>query len=84
MSTTLTIRLDEEVKDRLDRLADSTQRSKSYLAAEAIREFVGRNEWQVAQTRAALREADAGDFATDDEVAALARKWQAGGTGNAT
>ena len=37
MSTTLTIRLDEEVKDRLDRLADSTQRSKSYLAAEAIR-----------------------------------------------
>jgi predicted transcriptional regulator len=84
MSTTLTIRLDEEVKDRLDRLADSTQRSKSYLAAEAIREFVERNEWQVAQTRAALREADAGDFATDDEVAALARKWQVGGTGNAT
>ena len=83
MSTTLTIRLDEEVKDRLDRLADSTQRSKSYLAAEAIREFVERNEWQVAQTRAALHEADAGDFATDDEVAALARKWQAGGTGNA-
>ncbi|MFM7626329.1 MAG: CopG family ribbon-helix-helix protein [Gammaproteobacteria bacterium] len=83
MSTTLTIRLDEEVKDRLDRLADSTQRSKSYLAAEAIREFVEHNEWQIAQTRAALREADAGDFATDDEVAALARKWQVSGKGNA-
>ena len=83
MSTTLTIRLDEEVKDRLDRLADSTQRSKSYLAAEAIREFVEHNEWKIAQTRAALREADAGDFATDEDVAALASKWQVSGTGNA-
>ena len=62
---------------------DSTQRSKSYLAAEAIREFVEHNEWQIAQTRAALREADAGDFATDEDVAALARKWQVSGTGNA-
>ncbi|HEY4037983.1 MAG TPA: ribbon-helix-helix protein, CopG family, partial [Burkholderiaceae bacterium] len=32
MSTTITIRLEEEVKDRLDRLAESTQRSKSFLA----------------------------------------------------
>jgi len=40
MSTTITIRLEEEVKDRLDRLAESTNRSKSFLAAEAIREFV--------------------------------------------
>lgn len=83
MSTTLTIRLDEEVKDRLDRLADSTQRSKSYLAAEAIREFVDHNEWQIAQTRAALQEADAGDFATDKEVEALARKWKVNGKENA-
>ena len=44
MSTTMTIRLADEVKDRLDRLAESTQRSKSYLAAEAIREFVENNE----------------------------------------
>ena len=39
MSTTMTIRLDDEAKDRLDRLAESTQRSKSFLAAEAIREM---------------------------------------------
>jgi predicted transcriptional regulator len=40
MSTTMTIRIEDEVKDRLDRLAESTQRSKSFLAAEAIREYV--------------------------------------------
>ncbi|HOW50160.1 MAG TPA: CopG family ribbon-helix-helix protein [Rubrivivax sp.] len=76
MSTTMTIRLEDEVKDRLDRLADSTNRSKSYLAAEAIREFVETNEWQIAEIRAALKEADAGDFASDEDVAALANKWK--------
>ena len=76
MSTTMTIRLEGEVKDRLDRLADSTNRSKSYLAAEAIREFVETNEWQIAEIRAALKEADAGDFASDEDVAALANKWK--------
>ena len=76
MSTTMTIRLEDEVKDRLDRLADSTNRSKSYLAAEAIREFVETNEWQIAEIRAALKETDAGDFASDEDVAALANKWK--------
>lgn len=76
MSTTMTIRLDDEVKERLDRLADSTHRSKSFLAAEAIREFVETNEWQIAEIRAALEEAEAGDFASEKDVAALARKWK--------
>ena len=76
MSTTMTIRIEDEVKDQLDRLAESTQRSKSFFAAEAIREYVANNEWQVAEIRAALKEADAGDFASEKDVAALARKWK--------
>jgi len=76
MSTTMTIRIEDEVKDRLDRLAESTQRSKSFLAAEAIREYVANNEWQVTEIRKALKEADAGDFAAEKDIAALARKWK--------
>lgn len=76
MSTTMTVRLEDEVKDRLDRLAESTQRSKSFLAAEAIREFVENNEWQIGEIRAGLEEADADDFATDKELAAVAKKWK--------
>lgn len=76
MSTTMTVRLEDEVKDRLDHLAASTQRSKSFLAAEAIREYVETNEWQIAEIEAALAEADAGDFARDAEVAALSDKWK--------
>ena len=76
MSTTMTIRLEVEVRDRLDQLAEATRRSKSFLAAEAIRAFVENNEWQIREIRAALREADAGDFASDKDVAALSRKWK--------
>ena len=76
MSTTMTVRLEDEVRDRLDQLAEATQRSRSFLAAEAIRAFVETNEWQILEIRAALREADAGDFASDKDVAALSRKWK--------
>ena len=76
MSTTMTVRLEDDVKDRLDVLAEATHRSKSFLAAEAIRVFVESNEWQIAEIRTALKEADAGDFASDKEVTALARKWK--------
>lgn len=75
MSTTMTIRLEPEIRERLDLLAAATQRSKSFLAAEAIRQYVELNEWQVAEIRAALAEADAGDFASDEEVDAVAARW---------
>ena len=76
MSTTMTVRLEEDVKDRLDQLAEATKRSKSFLAAEAIREFIENNEWQIAEINTAIKEADAGDFANDKEVAALRKKWK--------
>ena len=55
MSMTMTIRLEDEIKDRLDQLASATQRSKSFLAAEAIRVFVESNEWQIGEIQAALK-----------------------------
>ena len=75
MSTTMTIRLEDDVRGRLELLAAATLRSKSFLAAEAIREFVELNEWQIHETRVALAEADTGDFAGEKEVQSLAKKW---------
>jgi predicted transcriptional regulator len=72
----MTVRLDDEIKARLEKLAGATQRSKSFLAAEAIRSFVETNEWQIGEVRKALKEAHAGDFASDEEVHAVAKKWK--------
>ena len=75
MSTTLTIRLESDLKDRLDDLANVTKRSKSFLAAEAIQEFVDLNEWQLQEIKTALAEADAGDFASSKELRTSLGKW---------
>jgi RHH-type transcriptional regulator, rel operon repressor / antitoxin RelB len=77
MSGTVTLRLDDEVKNKLEKLAESTHRSRSFLAAEAIKAYVESNDWQVAEIQQALKEADAGDFASQDEVSAVINKWRA-------
>ncbi|VAW59636.1 Prevent host death protein, Phd antitoxin [hydrothermal vent metagenome] len=76
-STTMTIRLEPELKSRLDKLASVTHRSKSFLASEAVREFIELNEWQIQELKAAIKEADAGDFASDQDVEAVFSKWDA-------
>ena len=74
-TTTMTVRLPEEVKERLDRLAGATARSRSWLASDAIARYVDTQEWQIAEIERGIQEADAGDFATTDEVAAVFDKW---------
>ncbi len=76
MSTTMTIRLEDDTRDRLDKLAEATQRSRSFLAAEAIREYIELNEWQVGEIRAATDEADRGEFAPDAEVKDFFDGWR--------
>ena len=76
MSIAMTIRLEDDVKECLDVLACATRRSKSFLAAEAIRAFIETTEWQIGEIQTALKEAKAGDFASDKDVAALAKKWK--------
>ena len=76
MSTTMTIRLDDDLKEQLDQLAASTQRSKSFLAAEAIREFIELNQWQIKEIQQAINEADQGKFASESEVEQTFEKWK--------
>jgi len=75
MSTTMTIRLEPGLKGRLDQLAEATNRSKSFLAAEAIRDFIELNEWQIQEIKEAIKEADNGEFATDQAVNRTLHKW---------
>jgi RHH-type transcriptional regulator, rel operon repressor / antitoxin RelB len=76
MSDVMTIRVDRKTKTRLEKLAKAMERTKSYVAAEAIRSYVELNEWQIAEIKAALKEADAGEFASEKEVQAVMKKWR--------
>ena len=74
-SSVLTLRLDPKLKNQLDRLSKATSRSRSFVAAEAIREYVALNNWQIEETRQALAEADRGEFADEKEVRRTLKKW---------
>ncbi len=74
-TTTLTLRVPIEMKERLDKLADATNRSKSYLASEALRQYIDLEAWQIGEIQQALKEADANDFASDAEIDAVVKKY---------
>ncbi len=57
-SKTMTLRLDAGTLQRLDRLAAMTERSKAWLAAQAIKDYIELNEWQTRAIHAAVRNAD--------------------------
>lgn len=75
MSVTLTVRLDNKTKNRLEKLAEATARTKSYLVTHAIEGYLEVNEWQVQEIKKALHEADqpGAEFLEHEEVL---KKWE--------
>jgi len=70
----LTLRLDGALRGKLDKLAAATQRSRSFLAAEAIQDYVALS-WQIEEIHKGLAEADRGEFASGSQVKRVAKKW---------
>ena len=73
--TAFTVRVPDETADKLDKLAEKLDRSRAYVAARAIEDFVEREAWQLAEIEAGLAEADRGDFATDADLATVVGKY---------
>ena len=74
-SAVLTLRLDAKLKNKLDRLSKSMNRSRSFVAAEAIQEYVSVNEWQIAEIKKAVAAADRGEFASAKQVEQGLKRW---------
>jgi RHH-type transcriptional regulator, rel operon repressor / antitoxin RelB len=74
-SSVLTLRLNSKLKKQLDRLSRAMNRTRSFVASEAIREYVTLNEWQIEEIKKGIAEAERGDFATDDDVNRVVKKW---------
>jgi len=74
-STTFTVRVDPTVKQRLEKLAKNTGRTRSYLAAEAITEYLDVNEWQVAGIKQAIASLDRGEGIAHQSVKDWVASW---------
>lgn len=78
-SEVVTVRLNPQLKAKLDALAESTKRSKSWLAAEAIAQYVEQEAWQIQHIEQALALADGpnAQWVEWDEVDAWLDSWGA-------
>ena len=74
-STTMTIRLEKDIKNRLDHLAQLSNRTKSFLAADAIVKYIELNEWQMHEIEMAINEADKGEFSSKEQLNSFYKKW---------
>jgi predicted transcriptional regulator len=72
----ITVRMDAEKRAALDALARATDRDRSYLINEAVDAYLAVHRWQIGHIEEGLRQAQAGEFATDEEVAAAYARWR--------
>lgn len=60
MAKVTTVRLDDELSERVDALADAMDRPKSWVIEQAISSYVTEQSWQVQQIKEALADYETG------------------------
>ena len=74
-TSTISTRINKKTLRQLEKLSKATNRSKSFLAAEAIEKYIDEHSWQIQAIHEGIKEADKGTFATDKEVNKYLAKW---------
>lgn len=67
-SALISVRVSAPIAERLEHLAKAVERSKSYLAAEAIEEYLDIHEWQVQAIQDGLNEIEKGNVVDFKDV----------------
>ncbi|MDO3377760.1 CopG family ribbon-helix-helix protein [Geoalkalibacter halelectricus] len=70
----VSFRLPADTRERIERLARATRRSRTFVIEEAINRYLDLNEWQIAEIEQGLEEARTGKVVPHEEIVA---KWEA-------
>ena len=65
------VRIEDDKLDEIDAVAKARARSRNFVVAEAIERYLAEERRWIAQVKEGLAAAEAGDFASEGEVAAL-------------
>ncbi len=71
-----TIRTSPETMQRLNQLATQVDRSRNYLANQALEEFLELRAWQLGKTQEGIAAAERGEFVPDQEMERIFEKYQ--------
>lgn len=66
--------MDNDKRVILDTIAAGLDRDRTYVLNEAVDLYLEVYQWQIAEIKAGVAEADAGDYATDEQVQAVFAK----------
>jgi predicted transcriptional regulator len=76
--TVVNARIDRDILRQLDEIADEMQRTRSYLIAQAVREFVEREYASLCAVREGESDIDAGRLLTHDAALRWVEELKAG------
>jgi predicted transcriptional regulator len=68
--------MDNEKRQELDAIAEVSDRDRSYVLNEAIDAYLDVHAWQIEHIKKGLRQAEAGEIASDKEVAKAFARWR--------
>jgi len=68
------VRLDDETLKRVGQMAEAMDRPRAWLMAEAIKQYVDREEWFIHEVEKGVKAADEGRLVEHADVKA---KWEA-------
>ncbi len=71
---TINFRAESDKVKFLDTIASILDRDRSYVINEAISAYLEIHRWQIDHIKEGIRQADAGEFATEAELASVFRK----------
>ncbi len=77
MTQTVSIRLDDETLGKLDALTKATERSRAWLMAHAVEQYVQHETWQIEAIHNTLKKIRQGKakFASDEETTQWLQSW---------
>ena len=75
MSAAFTIRLEDKLLGQLDKLAETTDRSRNWLVARAVEDYIALNAWQHAKIDEGIEAANRGDFSGDVDISRVRKKF---------
>ena len=68
------VRLDDETLERVGQMAEAMERPRAWLMAQAIKQYVDREEWFISEVEKGIQAADKGRLGDHSDVKS---KWEA-------
>lgn len=73
---TISFRIDSDKVEALDELAENLDRDRTYLLNEAVAAYLDVQQWQIKHIRDSIKQADAGQLISHEDVKKMAAKWR--------